>query len=98
MGRTQEVACPYYLPEVQIAVLEPRTGEEGAQMSLRRLAISRKFGKHRYAILTDQTWGKQEAVRIAGSVRRQGYSVRVVKSQTGWSVYHYPQYPQPVSY
>ncbi len=64
-------------------------------MSLKRLAISRKFGGRRYAVLTDRTFGHLYAAGLAEQVRQQGYSVRVVLSKTGWAVYHYPQYPRP---
>lgn len=61
-------------------------------MGIRRPSITKKIGKHRYALLEDQPRNRGEASREAATLRLQGYSVRVVKLATGWFVYHYPQY------
>ena len=62
-------------------------------MSIRRPSITKKIGKHRYALYADSPTGRGEAEQLARLLRRSGYdSVRVVRLQTGWVVYHYPQY------
>ncbi len=61
-------------------------------MGIRRPLITKKIGKHRYALYADMTTGKGEAEQLAQRLRGKYNSVRVVRLQTGWVVYHYPQY------
>jgi len=61
-------------------------------MPIRRPSITRKIGKHRYALYKDDPLNKSEADRLAQWLRGKYSSVRVVRLQTGWVVYHYPQY------
>lgn len=61
-------------------------------MPIRRPSITKKIGKHRYALYRDEPLNKSEAERIAQKLRGKYDSVRVVRLQTGWVVYHYPQY------
>jgi len=62
-------------------------------MSIRRPAITKKIGKHRYALYAEAPTSRGEAQGLARLLRRCGYdSARVVRLQTGWVVYHYPQY------
>ena len=60
--------------------------------SIRHPSITKKIGKHRYALYKDEALGYYDALEVAANLRRKGYSsVRVVRLQTGWFVYHYPQ-------
>lgn len=61
-------------------------------MGIRRPSITKKIGKHRYALYRDEPLTKSEAERLAQRLRGKYDSVRVVRLQTGWFVYHYPQY------
>lgn len=61
-------------------------------MGIRRPSITKKIGKHRYAIYADRPMNKDEAERLAERLRGKYSSVRVVRLQAGWVVYHYPQY------
>jgi len=61
-------------------------------MSIRRPSITKKTGKHRYALYRDEPLNRDEAERVARRLRGKYQSVRVVRLQTGWVVYHYPQY------
>ena len=61
-------------------------------MSIRRPSITKKIGKHRYALYRDEPLNKSEADTLAQGLRCKYSSVRVVRLQTGWVVYHYPQY------
>ncbi len=60
-------------------------------MSIRRPSITKKIGKHRYALYKDEPLNKDVAERLAQRLRQRYSSVRVVRLQTGWVVYHYPQ-------
>ena len=60
-------------------------------MGIRRPSVSKKIGKHRYAILKDYPLGYQEAQKEAEKLRNKGKSARVVSTRTGWFVYYYPQ-------
>jgi len=60
-------------------------------MSIRRPSITKKIGKHRYALYKDEPLNKSEAERLAQGLRGKYDSVRVVRLQTGWVVYHYSQ-------
>ena len=59
-------------------------------MPIRRPIISKKIGKHRYALCKDEPLGRLEAERLAQRLRQRYSSVRVVKLATGWFIYHYP--------
>ena len=61
-------------------------------MSIRRPSITKKIGKHRYALYEDMPLNRSDAERLAQKLRGNYDSVRVVRLQTGWFVYHYPQY------
>ena len=63
-------------------------------MPIRRPSITKKIGKHRYALYRDEPLNKSEAERLAQMLRAKYDSVRVVRLQTGWVVYHYPQYAE----
>ena len=60
-------------------------------MGIRRPLVSKKIGKHRYAIHSDIPLGYHEANALAEKYRRDNKSARVVKLATGWFVYYYPQ-------
>ena len=62
---------------------------------LRRPSISKKIGKHRYGLLKNYPYSRGDALKLADTIRRQGYSVRIVELKTGYFIYHYPQYPEP---
>lgn len=64
-------------------------------MGIRIPSITKKYGKHRYAVLNVFTLGYRETQEEAQRIRKQGYSVRVLEMRTGWVIYHYPQYPKP---
>ena len=59
---------------------------------IRRPSITKKIGKHRYALYRDIPYDRSEAEQIASKLRKKYSSVRVVCLQTGWFIYHYPQY------
>ena len=60
--------------------------------SIRCPSITKKIGGHRYALYKDEPLGYYDALEVAANLRRKKYtSVRVVRLQTGWFVYHYPQ-------
>ena len=61
-------------------------------MAIRRPSITKKIGKHRYALYKDEPMNKSRADMLAQGLRCKYDSVRVVRLQTGWVVYHYPQY------
>jgi hypothetical protein len=61
-------------------------------MPIRRPSITKKIGKHRYALYGDEPMNRDEAKGLAERLRGKYSSVRVVRLQTGWVVYHYPQY------
>jgi len=62
-------------------------------MGIRRPSVSKKFGKHRYAILESSPLGYDDAQRNASVLRRTGKSVRVLRTKAGYFIYYYPQYP-----
>lgn len=61
-------------------------------MPIRHPSITKKIGKHRYALYKDEPLNKDVAERLAQKLRGKYDSVRVVRLQTGWVVYHWPQY------
>jgi len=61
-------------------------------MGIRRPSITKKIGNHRYALYEDMPRGKRDVDEQAAKLRRKYSSVRVVRTQAGWFVYHYPQY------
>ena len=61
-------------------------------MTIRHPSITKKIGKHRYALCADMPMNKSNAERFAHELRGKYSSVRVVRLQTGWVVYRYPQY------
>ena len=60
-------------------------------MGIRRPLISKKIGKHRYALLKDQPLSYYDALKEANKLRDKGKSARVIKLMTGWFIYYYPQ-------
>jgi len=61
-------------------------------MSIRRPGITKKIGKHRYALWRDAPLGRIDAEKRMQELRPKYQSVRIVKLATGWFIYHYPQY------
>ncbi len=64
---------------------------EALMGGIRRPSITKKIGKHRYALYKDEPLGRLDAEFLAAGLRYKYASVRVVRLQTGWFVYHYPQ-------
>jgi hypothetical protein len=63
-------------------------------MGIRRASITKKIGSHRYALWKDIPLNYDEALRESSILRNRYQSVRIVKLQQGWFLYHYPQYSE----
>jgi len=64
-------------------------------MGIRRPLITKKIGKHRYALLKDRPYSLHDAQVEADKLRKRDWikSVRIIELSSGYFIYHYPQYP-----
>jgi len=64
-------------------------------MGIRRPSITKKIGRHRYALLKDMPCGYRDARVEADKLRKRSWvkSVRIIQLRSGYFIYHYPQYP-----